>query len=81
MSADSMTRTIFIAKGKNICILGFIDVSLQANRLIPCNQTQFNACRKTFAAAEADREEMLERSAATDEDLAALQSSAEDRGR
>jgi hypothetical protein len=40
---------------------------------------QFNARRKAFAAAEADREEQLELSAATDEDLAALQSSAERR--
>ena len=40
---------------------------------------QFNARRKAFAAAEADREDQLELSAATDEDLAALQSSAEKR--
>ncbi len=40
---------------------------------------QFNARRKAFAAAEADREEQLELSATTDEDLAALQSSAERR--
>ena len=40
---------------------------------------QFNARRKAFAAAEADREEQLELSAATDEELAVLQSSAERR--
>lgn len=40
---------------------------------------QFNVRRKAFAAAEADREDQLELSAATDEDLAALQSSAEKR--
>ena len=40
---------------------------------------QFNARRKAFAAAEADREDQLELSAPSDEDLAALQSLAERR--